>query len=165
MIYVSKWIIFYIFLDFNMPVKKTTEKKPVAHKTTTAKKTTAKKPVAHKTTVHKAVAHKTTTAHKAVAKHSTVTVETKKTTKDTNCVLKWAKCMKTLFIVLLVLNLVFGVLNFMKQDSSLKLEEMKVWGWENLEKVMRLYQSDFYKEQQSAAIQQFMAQNAQQPQQ
>lgn len=137
-----------------MPVRKITEKKPVAHKTTAHKKTIGKKPVTHKTTTHK-----------AVAKHPNVIVETKKTTKDTGCVLTWTKFIKTLFIVLLLLNLVFGVLNFMKQDSSLKLEEMKVWGSENLEKVMRLYQSDFYKEQQSAAIQQFMAQNEQQPQQ
>ena len=67
--------------------------------------------------------------------------------------------MKGLFMVLLLLNLVFGVLNFMKQDSALKLEEMKV-GWSvNFEKVMQLYESDFYKEQQSAAIQQFMGQS------
>ena len=133
-----------------MPVRKITEKKPVAHKTTAHKKT---------------IGNKTSTVHKAVDKHPNVIVETKKTTKDTGCVLTWTKFIKTLFIVLLLLNLVFGVLNFMKQDSSLKLEEMKVWGSENLEKVMRLYQSDFYKEQQSAAIQQFMAQNEQQPQQ
>jgi len=136
-----------------MPVKKTTTaKKPVAHKTTTTKK-----PVAHKVAAKKPATHKSF-AHKAVAKHSVV-VETKKTKKDTGCVLKNAKCMKTLFIVLLILNLVFGVLNFTKQDSSLKLEEMKVWGSENLEKVMKLYKSDFYKEQQNAAIQQFMGQN------
>jgi hypothetical protein len=46
----------------------------------------------------------------------------------------------------------------MKQDSSLKLEKMKVGGHDNFIKVMQLYESDFYKEQQSAAIQQFMAQ-------
>jgi hypothetical protein len=50
----------------------------------------------------------------------------------------------------------------MKQDSSLKLEEMKVGGPQNLEKVMKLYKSDFYKEQQNSAIQQFMEQSAQQ---
>ncbi len=46
----------------------------------------------------------------------------------------------------------------MKQDSALELEEMKVGGSQNFEKVMELYESDFYKEQQTAAIQQFMAQ-------
>ncbi len=140
-----------------MPVKKTTAstdkskaKKTVAHKTTTAHKTTAKKHVAHKATTH--------ATHKVAAKHPTVTVETKKTTKSHGCIMKSEWFMKWLFMVLLLLNLVFGVLNFMKQDSALELEEMKV-GWSaNLEKVMQLYESDFYKEQQSAAIQQFMAQ-------
>jgi hypothetical protein len=68
-----------------MPVKKTTEKKPVAHKTTSFKKTTERKPIAHKTAAHKVSAHVT---HKIAAKHPTVTVETKKTSKDANCVLK-----------------------------------------------------------------------------
>lgn len=140
-----------------MPVKKTTTKKPVAKKTTTTHKTTAAKTVEHKAT--KAPTH---VHHDATAKHAAVVVETKKTNKHDDCSVKWKSCMKKLFVLLLLLNLVFGVLNFMKQDSSLKLEEMKV-GWPaNFEKVMKLYNSDFYKEQQGSAIQQFMAQSEQQ---
>ncbi len=133
-----------------MPVKKTTTKTPA--KKTVAKKTTAvKKPVAKK--VVKKVATK-----KINIKMPSVTVETKKTTKASTCIFKKAGTMKVLFILLLLGNLIFGVLNFMKQDSALKLEEMKVGGHDNFVKVMQLYESDFYKEQQNAAIQQFMAQ-------
>ncbi len=118
-----------------MPVKKTTTKKAVA-----------KKPVAKKAV-----------AKKIAVKKPSVTVEVKKTQKAVTCT-KQEWFMKILFVVLLLLNLVFGILNFMKQDSALDLEEMKV-GWsENFSKVMQLYESDFYKEQQSAAIKQFMAQ-------
>lgn len=129
-----------------MPVKKTTTKKtttkkPAAKKT--VKKTVAKKPIAKKVTVKKAVAPK-----------PNVVVETKKTKKGKDC----NSFMTIIFVILLLLNLVFGVMNFMKQDSALELEKMKVWGQENFEKVMQLYESDFYKEQQSAAIQQFMGQ-------
>ncbi len=126
-----------------MPVKKTTTKKATTAKKPAVKKFTTKKPV----------------AKKAAIKKPTVIVETKKTEKNTNCTTKNCKgFISILFVVLLLLNLLFGVLNFMKQDSALELEKMKVGGSENFEKVMELYESDFYKQQQSAAIQQFMAQ-------
>ncbi|HKL44550.1 MAG TPA: hypothetical protein VJ892_04735 [Candidatus Absconditabacterales bacterium] len=126
-----------------MPVKKTTKKNATNNKKPVAKKTTAKK-----TTSKNVVAKK-------VSKPKTnVIVETKKTKKSKSC----TSLMTIIFVVLLLLNLVFGVLNFMKQDSALELEKMKVGGQENFEKVMELYESDFYKEQQAAAIQQFIAQ-------
>ncbi len=132
-----------------MPVKKITTKKTVS------KKPAAKKVVAKKTT-NKFVTKKVV-AKKIAVKKPSVTVEVKKTQRSvTTTKQEWF--MKILFVVLLLLNLVFGILNFMKQDSALDLEEMKV-GWsENFSKVMQLYESDFYKEQQSAAIKQFMAQ-------
>lgn len=119
-------------------------------KKTTTKKAAVKKPAAKKAT-NKFV------TKKVVAKKPSVIVEVKKTQKTVTCT-KQEWFMKILFVVLLLLNLVFGILNFMKQDSALDLEKMKV-GWsENFSKVMQLYESDFYKEQQSAAIKQFMAQ-------
>ena len=127
-----------------MPVKKTTTK-TAAKKTTATKKVTAKKPVTKKFATKK-----------PVAKKPAVIVETKKTNNTSTCTLKHNNLMRLLFIVLLLWNLVFGLLVFMKQDSALKLEEMKVWWHENFEKVMELYNSDFYKQQQTAAIQQFM---------
>ncbi len=136
-----------------MPVKKTTTKAP-AKKTVAKKTTAAKKPVAKK--VVKKVAAKS--VRKIEIKKPSVTVETKKTTNSSNCVFKKRGTMKVIFVLLLLGNLIFGVLNFMKQDSALKLEEMKVGGHDNFVKVMQLYESDFYKEQQNAAIQQFMAQ-------
>jgi len=137
-----------------MPVKKTTTK-------TAVKKTTATK----KATVKKTATKKFATKKTAIKKPSVI-VETKKTNNTTACVLKHDNLMKLLFIVLLLWNLVFWLLVFMKQDSALKLEEMKVWWHENFEKVMELYNSDFYKQQQTAAIQQFMWQaNWQQVQQ
>lgn len=122
-----------------MPVKKTTAKKTNA-------KANRQKSVTKKATTKKADI-------KSVAKPNVV-VETKKTKKWKTC----TSLMTILFVVLLLLNLVFGVLNFMKQDSSLELEKMKVGWQENFEKVMELYESDFYKQQQTAAIQQFMMQ-------
>ena len=140
-----------------MPVKKTTTK--VAAKKTVAKKTTAaKRPVAKK--VVKKVATK-----KIEIRKPSVIVETKKTTKASTCIFKQEWTIKILFVLLLLWNLVFGVLNFMKQDSALELEEMKVGGHDNFVKVMQLYESNFYKEQQSAAIQQFMGQANQPAQQ
>ena len=132
-----------------MPIKKTT-----------IKKATAKKPVAKKVVAKKATnkfATKKVVTKKVTVKKPSVIVEVKKTPKTVTCT-KQEWFIKILFVVLLLLNLVFGILNFMKQDSALDLEEMKV-GWsENFSKVMQLYESDFYKEQQSAAIKQFMAQ-------
>ena len=127
-----------------MPVKKTTTK-------TAAKKTTATKKAIVKKTITKKFATKNSAAKKPAA-----IVETKKTNNTNACTLKHNNLMRLLFVVLLLWNLVFGLLVFMKQDSALKLEEMKVWWHENFEKVMELYNSDFYKQQQTAAIQQFM---------
>ena len=132
-----------------MPVKKTTTKAP-------AKKTVAKKTTAAKKPVVKKVAAKS--VRKIEIKKPSVIVETKKTTKASTCIFKKEWTMRIIFVLLLLGNLIFGVLNFMKQDSALKLEEMKVGGHDNFVKVMQLYESDFYKEQQNAAIQQFMAQ-------
>ncbi len=119
-----------------MPVKKTVKK------TTAAKKPVAKKVVSKPTT-------------QKVDK-PTVVVETKKTNTATKCVNSFEKIMKVVILWLLVLNLVFALLNVFKKDSALKLEELKVGGSENLKKVVELYNSDTYKEQQTAAIQQFM---------
>lgn len=124
-----------------MPVKKTI-----------VKKTTAVKKPAVKNVVKKIATKKIN------IKKPSVIVETKKTTKVSTCIFKKEWTIRIIFVLLLLGNLIFGVLNFMKQDSALDLEKMKV-GWsENFSKVMQLYESDFYKEQQSAAIKQFMAQ-------
>lgn len=126
-----------------MPVKKTMTKKATTTKKPVVKKITTKKPVTKKVAI----------------KEPSVIVEIKKTEKNTNCVMKSCEWfMKILFVVLLLLNLLFGILNFMKQDSALELEKIKVGGSENFEKVMELYESDFYKQQQGTAIQQFMEQ-------
>lgn len=121
-----------------MPVKKTT----------TDKKTAVKKTPVKKTHTTKATTHK-----KVEMKKPEVIVETKKTTQATK---KSDGFLKVLFVLLILLNLLFTVLNYTKKDAAMKIEEMKV-GWSaNYEKVMKLYKSDFYKDQQSAAIKQFM---------
>ena len=118
-----------------MPVKKT------------VKKTTAAKPAAKKVV--------SAPAPKANSK-PTVVVETKKTNTASKCVNSFEKTMKVVILSLLLLNLVFVSLNLFKKDSALKLEELKVWGSSNFQKVVELYNSDAYKAQQTAAIQQFM---------
>jgi len=116
-----------------MPVKKTTTKKPIAKKVVTK------------------------TATKTAIVRPTVVVETKKTNNAKKSSFKGTEwIIKLSILLLLLLNLVFGILNLVKKDSVLKLEALKVGGTENLEKVVELYNSNSYKEQQTAAIQQFM---------
>ncbi|MFA7718152.1 MAG: hypothetical protein WC875_05540, partial [Candidatus Absconditabacterales bacterium] len=71
------------------------------------------------------------------------------------------KCYKWksyLVVLLLVLNLLLLVyIAFFKRDS-LRLESLKVGGPENMTLVQQLYQSDSYKQQQTAAIQQVLDQ-------
>ena len=108
-----------------------------------------------KKTVKKAVITKKPVEKTAIAK-SNVVVETKKTNTTNKCSNNFEKIMKILILGLIALNLIFGLVNLLQKDSALKLEELKVGGSENLQKVMELYNSDMYKEQQTAAIQQFM---------
>jgi len=111
--------------------------------------------------VKKTTSVKTPIAKKSFSKtihtnpKSDVVVETKKTNTTNK---NFEKIMKNVILILIVLNLIFTLFNFFSKDSALKLEELKA-GWaENLQKVMELYNSDTYKEQQTAAIQQFMMQ-------
>jgi hypothetical protein len=101
-----------------MPVKKTTTKK-----TATAKSTNkaVKKPATKKVTKKPISATKP-----AVTKKVDVIVETKKTNKGDCSMKKCGGFMKALFIILLLLNLLFAVLNFAKKDSAIAIEEMKV---------------------------------------
>ena len=123
-----------------MPVKKT------------VKKTTIKKPVAKKVVAKSAI--KT-----SIAK-PTVFVETKKTNNSKCCVFNGSDwIIKLLIVILLLLNLILGAFNLFKKDSALKLEELKV-GWaENLEKIIeQIWESDYYIEQQSMALEQTLVQ-------
>jgi protein-disulfide isomerase len=54
--------------------------------------------------------------------------------------------------------LAINLLSFFKKDSALKLETLKVGGPENMELVTKLYQSQEYIDQQTAAIDQALAQ-------
>lgn len=63
-----------------------------------------------------------------------------------------------LVIIILLIMLVLNVLSFFKKDSARNLETIKV-GWvENMEAVQKLYKSDSYISQQSAAIDQALSQ-------
>lgn len=118
-----------------MPAKKTSTKRPASR----TKKTVAKK-----------------TAVSSVSKKPNVVVETKKTKSASGCSFKWFEWfMKILILVLLLWNLLISALSFVKKDWAIELEELKVWGSENFEKVIELYNSDMYKAQQKAAIEQF----------
>ncbi len=134
-----------------MPVKKNVStKKPVAKKPVAKKATTTKKP-ATKVTTKKV-------AEKKVVKPS-VTVETKKTNtvQSSYCTTNCKNFMKVLLYVLVILNLAFALFFFFRKDPALKLEELKV-GWaENMKKVEQLYNSSLYKDQQTSAIDQFLA--------
>ncbi len=60
------------------------------------------------------------------------------------------------FIVLLVLNVLFGIyIAFFKRDA-LWLETLKVWWADNMKLAVQLYESDVYKEQQSSTLQQIL---------
>ncbi len=61
-------------------------------------------------------------------------------------------------IAILLIMLILNLLSFFKKDSALYLETIKVGGVENMELVKELYNSDSYKEQQGAAIDQALAQ-------
>ncbi len=136
---------FYIFLYFKMPVKKTFKK-------TTTKTSFAKKPVAKKSPAKKA-----STVKRTVVKKPSVIVETKKTNPTSKpAASSCNKVVRVFVFVLLILNLAFGILNLIKKDGAMQLEELKVWGSENMTKVIQLYNSETYKSQQAAAIQQFM---------
>lgn len=93
---------------------------------------------------------------KTTISNSNVVVETKKTNTTSKCSNNLEKIMKIVILWLLSLNIIFALLNVFKKDSALKLEELKVGGPENMKKVVELYNSDIYKEQQTAAIQEFM---------
>jgi hypothetical protein len=72
------------------------------------------------------------------------------------------KCNKNnyhlLVIVVLAVMLVLSILSFFRKDSARNLETTKVGGVENMATVQELYKSDSYKAQQSAAIDQALAQ-------
>ncbi len=94
---------------------------------------------------------------KAVKKTSPVIVETKKHEEVSCCSHgKGKKCLVTLIIVLLLLNLIIWVLNYFKSSSARDIEALKVWGNDNLQLVKKLYQMDTYKEQQKWAIMQVL---------
>jgi len=67
---------------------------------------------------------------------------------------------KNYFFVLWILFVLLAInlLSFFKKDNALKLETMKVGGPENMELVTKLYQSQEYIDQQTAAIDQALAQ-------
>ncbi|MCF7835197.1 hypothetical protein K9M48_04075 [Candidatus Gracilibacteria bacterium] len=88
-------------------------------------------------------------------KISPVIVETKKH-QDACCTSSHKKCFGILLIVLLLLNLIIGVLNYFRSNSAWDVEVMKVGGVENLELVKQLYEMDSYKAQQKGAIMQVL---------
>lgn len=138
-----------------MPVKKKVSTKKSIAKKTVAKASTTKAISIKKPIVKKAI---TKTSTKKVVKPS-VTVETKKTNPvhtcccSTNC----EKFTKIIVCILVILNLLFALFFFFRKDPALKLEELKV-GWaDNMKKVEQLYNSNLYKDQQTSAIDQYLA--------
>ena len=63
-----------------------------------------------------------------------------------------------IIIISLCLILILNILSLFKKDSALKLEELKVGGPENMKLVEQLYSSETYISQQTAAIEQALAQ-------
>ena len=61
-------------------------------------------------------------------------------------------------IVLLVINIIVGISVLCKKDASWNIEEMKVGGADNMALVKQLYNSDVYKTQQKATIEQVLGQ-------
>jgi len=95
-----------------MPVKKT------------FKKTSTTKPVAKKAPVKKT---STVATKKTVVKKPSVIVETKKTNPTSKpAASSCKKAVRVFIFVLLILNLVFGILNLIKKDGAMQLEELKV---------------------------------------
>lgn len=92
---------------------------------------------------------------KATKKHDVI-VETKKTnnTCSTSCKCSW----HIILIVLLVLNLIVGIAALLKTNSPWDIETMKVGGKENMNMVKQLYNTDIYKAQQKATIEQVLQQ-------
>jgi hypothetical protein len=65
---------------------------------------------------------------------------------------------RLLVIVILLIMLVLNVLAFSKKDTAWDLEVIKVGGEENMKAVQELYKTDSYVSQQTAAIDQALAQ-------
>lgn len=63
-----------------------------------------------------------------------------------------------LILLVLLVMLVLNLLIFFKKDAAWQLETIKVWGPENMKAVQELYQSETYVAQQTAAIDQALAQ-------
>lgn len=67
------------------------------------------------------------------------------------------KCIVWVFAILLI-TLVFNVLSFVKKDSAINIETLKVGGKQNMQEVKKLYESENYKNQQKQAIEQALSQ-------
>jgi hypothetical protein len=59
---------------------------------------------------------------------------------------------------MLLIMFVLSLLSFFKKDTSWELETLKVGGSENMKLVQKLYESEDYMAQQTAAIDQALAQ-------
>jgi len=57
-----------------------------------------------------------------------------------------------------LITLVFNVLSFVKKDSAINIETLKVGGKQNMQEVKKLYESENYKNQQKQAIEQALSQ-------
>lgn len=68
------------------------------------------------------------------------------------------KVVHLIVIILLIINIIIGLAVLCKSNSSWNIEEMKVGGRENMRMVKQLYNSDVYKAQQKATIQQVLQQ-------
>lgn len=67
------------------------------------------------------------------------------------------KCIVWVFAILLI-TLVFNVLSFVKKDSAMNIETLKVGGKQNMQEIQKLYGSENYKNQQKQAIEQALSQ-------
>jgi len=139
-----------------MPVKKTEWKK-------TATKTSTKK---------------TSTAKVAETKKPTVIVETKKTDRcecwdkcncweSCNCCCKCDLWLKLFILILIIVNLIVSCFSLCSKKtntsissrSAWDLEALKVWGYENLEKLERnLYGNESYQQAQKESIEAYISQ-------
>lgn len=144
-----------------MPVKKAPVKKAATEKKTTAVKKAPAKVVSKP--ISKTVEKKIETKSVEVKKPHVV-VETKRTDScscGSECECGWkCCCMKSIISILILINFILAIILCVRtvKTNAWKIETTKV-GWrENMEKVIKLYESDYYVSAQSDSIDAYLSQ-------
>jgi len=143
-----------------MPVKKAPVKKAATQKKVTAEKKAPAKVVAKpiSKTVEKKIEPKT-----VEMKKPHVVVETKRTDScscDSKCECGCKCCIKSIISILILINLILAIILCVRtvKTNAWKIEAAKV-GWkQNMEKVIKLYESDYYVSAQAESIDSYLSQ-------